>query len=136
MKLSTTLLALLAASVTSLAGCPAPKGSAPPPTHEPPTGGDPLLSADGHHFAATRTYKGECMPAGTRGGCYSVTLDADGTFSHMLLDAAVTGTYSIDGDAVTLTPSGAAEPSTMTLSADRLRLDDFVYQPPSDPTQQ
>ena len=33
--------------------------------------------------------------------------------------------------AVQLTPGGAAPPSTMTLSADRTKLDDYVYQPPT-----
>ena len=105
-------------------------------TTQTPPAGDPLLTADGHHFAASRTYQGECMPAGSRGGCYSVTLEPDGTFRHWLLDAAVTGTYSIDGDQVALTPNGGAEPSTMTLSADRTKLDDFVYQPASAQQQQ
>lgn len=120
------LLAAAVSSTIALAGCPAKKVAAPPTTGE--VAGDPLLTADGHHFAQTRFYKGECMPAGTRGGCYSVTLNPDGTYSHMLLDAAVTGTYSIDGDQVALTPNGGAEPSTMTLSADRLKLGDFVYE--------
>ena len=69
-------------------------------------------------------------PAGSRGGCYSVTLDPDGTYRHMMLDAAITGTYQIDGSTVAFKPNGEAQPTTMTLSADRTRLDDFVFQTP------
>lgn len=104
-------------------------GNQPPVTQS----GDPLLAADGKHFAADRTYKGECMPAGSRGGCYAVTLAADGSFRNMLLDAAITGTYEISGDTVTLTPAGEAPPSTMTLSADRTKLDDYTYEPVLEP---
>jgi hypothetical protein len=93
-------------------------------------GADPLLAADGKHFAADRTYQGECMPAGSRGGCYSVTLNADGSYRNWLLDAAMMGTYEIKGDQVMLTPNaGDAPERTMTLSADRTKLDDYVYQP-------
>ena len=118
--------AVLGSGLIAAAGCPVSSGK--PVVQQPPTGGDPLLTADGKHFAASRTYQGECMPAGSRGGCYSVTLDPDGTYRHMLLDAAMRGTYVIDGDQVTLTPDGDTDVQTMTLSADRLRLGDFVYE--------
>ena len=126
---------VLAASVAALAlsaGCVLTSTKAPPPptTVPPPPAADPMLTADGQHFAAARTYLGECAPAGSRGGCYSVTFAPDGSYSHVLLDAAITGTYVIAGAQVHFTPSGAAPAQTMTLSADRTKLDDFVYQPP------
>lgn len=123
---ATTLLAPLA-----LTGCPARAVTPPPaPVVHPPTT-DPMMAADGKHFAMTRLYKGQCV--GGRGGCYSVTLEPDGSFRNMLLDAAITGSYVIAGDEVQLTPNGGALPSTMTLSADRTRLDDFVYEPAVEP---
>ena len=118
------LAAALGAGIVGAAGCPGPSGK---PAVEQP-GGDPLLTADGKHFAASRTYQGECMPAGSRGGCYTITLHPDGTYSHMLLDAAMSGTYVIDGDQVTLTPDNDTDVQTMTLSPDRLRLGDYAYQ--------
>lgn len=120
--------ATLVAPLALTAGCPA-RAVTPPPTPVTPAG-DPMLTADGQHFATTRLYQGECV--GGRGGCYSVTLEPDGSFRNMLLDAAILGTYVIAGDQVQLTPNGAP-PSTMTLSADRTKLDDFVYQPAIEP---
>ncbi len=114
-----------------LAGCPAK--SAPPPVTPAPVDGAPSLTADGQRVAASTLYRGECMPAGSRGGCYEITLDPDGSYRHLLLDAEVGGTYVIAGDQVTLTPSGDMPPQTLTLSADRRKLDDFVYQPPTAP---
>ena len=104
-------------------------GNQPPVTQS----GDPLLAADGKHFAADRTYKGECMPAGSRGGCYSITLDPDGHYRNWLLDAAISGTYEIAGAEVRFTPEGDAPPSTMTLSADRTTLDDYRFEPAVEP---
>ncbi|MBP8808973.1 MAG: hypothetical protein KBG48_03375 [Kofleriaceae bacterium] len=111
---------------------------APPPTTGGPStpAGDPMLTPDGRWFAAERTYQGDCAPAGTRGGCYSITLRPDGSFRHMLLDAAVAGTYAIAGAQVTLTPGGDAAPETMTLSADRTKLGDYVLQPAEPPVGQ
>lgn len=127
MKLTSSLLALVVSSVALLTACPS-RGADPksPPTQPE---GDPLLTPDGRHFAASRTYQGECMPAQSRGGCYSFTLSPDGTYRQMLLDAAVTGTYVISGDQVSFTPDGDMPPSTMTLSSDRTKLDDYTYQP-------
>lgn len=124
---------LVAAASLSLAACIVHTngGPATPPPGDRPATPDPMLTTDGQHFAASRTYQGECAPAGSRGGCYSVSLEPDGSYRHMLLDAPITGTYVIAGDKVNFTPAGAAPPSTMTLSADRTRLDDYVYQPPT-----
>lgn len=122
-------MALLGSSLVFASACPGGGAVKPQPDvhqHGGGGGGDGVLTADGKHFAADRLYKGECV--GGRGGCYSITLRADGTYSHMLLDAAMLGTYVIDGDQVQLTPDGDAPPQTMTLSADRMKLDDFVYE--------
>lgn len=119
------VLSLSAAACIVHTGKPRPA----PGTTEP--AGDPVLTADGTHFAASRTYQGECAPAGSRGGCYSISLEPDGSYRQVLLDAAITGTYVVSGATVQLTPGGAAPPSTMTLSADRTKLDDYVYQPPT-----
>lgn len=131
MKLSSSLLALAVSSLALLTACPARSTTPEPPPTQP--GGDPLLTADGRHFAASRTYQGECMPAQSRGGCYSFTFAPDGTYRQMLLDAAVTGTYVISGDQVALTPDGDMPPATMTLSPDRTKLDDYAYQAPTAP---
>lgn len=92
---------------------------------------DPALTADGHHFATARHYQGACAPAGSRGGCYALDFQPDGSYRQWLLDAAMTGSYDIAGDKLTLTPSNPAAPATMTLSADKTKLDDYVYQPPT-----
>lgn len=126
------LHALFAAALSlSAAACIVHTGKPRPAPGPTQPAGDPVLSADGTHFAASRTYQGECAPAGSRGGCYSITLEADGSYRQVLLDAAITGTYAISGSTVSLTPGGAAPPSTMTLSPDRTKLDDYVYQPPT-----
>ncbi len=122
----------LAGALALGAGCPSRAVVPPPPVVQQPVG-DPDLTADGKHFALARKYQGECMPAQSRGGCYWISLEPDGTFRNMLLDAAITGTYEIKGDQVLLTPSGDAPPSAMTLSADKLKLGDFVYQPAVEP---
>jgi hypothetical protein len=127
---------LLGSFVTAIAllttGCIIDARKAPPPAPvTQPTPGDPMLTADGLHFAASRTYQGECAPAGSRGGCYSITLEPDGAYRQMLLDAAITGTYVITGSMVKFTPSGAAPPSELALSADRTKLGDYVYQLPT-----
>ncbi len=130
--MKTFLRSVLAAAATlSLAACIVHTKSPPPPPHGEQPVVDPMLTADGRHFAASRTYQGECAPAGSRGGCYSVDLQPDGSYRHMLLDAPITGTYVIAGDQVNFTPAGAAPPSSMTLSADRTKLDDYVYQAPT-----
>lgn len=124
--------AALAVATLASAGCPSRAVTpAPPPVVQQPTDGD--LTADGKHFAVSRVYKGECMPAGSRGGCYSITLEPDGHYRNWLLDAAISGTYEIAGAEVRFTPEGDAPPSTMTLSGDRSKLDDYTYEPAVEP---
>jgi hypothetical protein len=104
-------------------------GSSPPPaTTPPPPTGDVLLGPDGHHVARERVYEGDCMPAGTRGGCHTVTLRPDGTYRNFLFDAAMDGTYSIDGAIVSL-KGPDPDPITMTLSADGTKLDSLALKP-------
>ena len=101
-------------------------GSSPPPsTPPPPPAGDALLGPDGHHVAKERVYEGDCMPGGTRGGCHTVTLRPDGTYRNFLFDAAMDGTYSIDGTIVSL-KGPDPDPITMTLSADGTKLDSLI----------
>lgn len=69
------------------------------------------------------------MPAGTRGGCHTITFYPDGTYRNFLFDAAVTGTYAIAGSAVTLTASDPAMTQTLTLSADGAMLDTLALKP-------
>ncbi len=108
-----------------LAACgSSPPKAAPPP---PPSAGDGLLGPDGHHVATERVYEGDCMPAGTRGGCHTVTLRPDGTYRNFLFDAGMDGTYSIDGAVVSL--KGPDQPITMTLSADGTKLDSLALKP-------
>ena len=108
-----------------LAACgSSPPKAAPPP---PPPAGDGLLGPDGHHVANERVYEGDCMPAGTRGGCHTVTLRPDGTYRNFLFDAGMDGTYSIDGAVVSL--KGPDQPITMRLSADGTKLDSLALKP-------
>ena len=67
------------------------------------------------------------MPAGTRGGCHTVTLRPDGTYRNFLFDAGMDGTYSIDSSVVSL-KGPDREPITMTLSADGTKLDSLALK--------
>lgn len=68
------------------------------------------------------------MPAGGRGGCHTVTLRPDGTFRNFLFDAAMEGTYSIEGSSLAL-KGPDADPIVMTLSEDRTKLDSLALKP-------
>lgn len=60
-------------------------------------------------------FRGTCAPPGSRGGCYSLTLKADGTFRQVLLDAIQGGTYAIQGDKLVLTfPKGGPAEQALT----------------------
>jgi hypothetical protein len=114
-------------------GAPSAPATPPVTTPTPPaTGGG--LTADGRHFATERVYQGECAPAGSRGGCHTITLRPAGTYRNFLFDAAIDGTYEIRGDVVTLRGSDASMPAEqLTLSADRTRLGDLTLQPTPTP---
>lgn len=60
-----------------------------------------MLGPSGIHFATERVYMGDCAPAGSRGGCHSITFRPDGTYRNMLYDASIDGTYKVSGE-----PSG------------------------------
>ncbi len=88
------------------------------------------LSADGRFVAIERLYKGDCAPAGSRGGCHTITLMPDGTYRNFLYDAVITGAYEIKDGVVTLkaVADGVVD-QTLPLSADLSMLGEFVYQP-------
>ncbi|MBL8601662.1 MAG: hypothetical protein JNK72_07050 [Myxococcales bacterium] len=76
----------------------------------------PERTADRRHFAATLRYQGECMPAGSRGGCYLFEFEPNGDASHVLLDARLGGTYRLDGDTVIFESTAPdSTPSRLTL---------------------
>jgi hypothetical protein len=106
---------------------PAPQ---PQPDPQPqPQPADPVLSDDGHHVRVDRVYEGQCMPAGTRGGCHTITLKADGTYENFLFDAMIRGTYEIQDHVVTLSGQGTDTPEQLTLSDDFGMLGDLPYKP-------
>lgn len=129
------------ASVTclcaGLVGCtpppPGPRAPATTPTTTTPanpTQSEPATpEIRGGHFTVEHVYEGECMPAGTRGGCHRVTLRVDGTFQNFLFDAAVQGTYNIDGRTVTLIGNGMANTEQLELSADGKLLGKLPLKP-------
>ncbi len=57
-----------------------------------------------------------------------MTLRPDGTCRNLLFDAAIDGTYTIDGTTVTL-KGPDPETITMTLSADGKLLDQLALKP-------
>ena len=68
------------------------------------------------------------MPAGSRGGCHTVTLRPDGTYTNFLFDAAMNGTYTVEGTVVSLAGPDR-EPIKMTLSEDGAKLDALPLKP-------
>lgn len=102
-----------------------PTSTTTPPPAEPAA----YLSADGTHFAAERVYEGDCMPAGTRGGCHTITFRPDGSYRNFLFDAAMEGTYTIAGSTVNLAASDPAMNQALTLSADGTKLDTLTFKP-------
>lgn len=96
--------ATIPAPATSTAIPPSASAPATPPASSAGlpvvTATKPGLAVDGKHFAAEVMFEGECMPAGSRGGCYRFVFSPDGRARHLLLDAWDTGTYRIEGDAI------------------------------------
>jgi hypothetical protein len=123
--------------LVAVLGCGGPNTSTktsepmvPTPT-EPasPTQNDGTFTADGRHFAAERVYEGNCAPAGSRGGCYRLTLRPDGSMEYFMLDAAVTGTYEIAGDTLTFTPTDG-QAQQLAISADRTMVGELKLKTP------
>ena len=118
----TALLVLLVACGPKAA--PSTPGNSEPPSTTPASTSP--LSPDGTHVASERVYEGRCAPAGSRGGCLTITLRPDGTYRNFLYDAAIDGTYTIADHTLTLTgPSGT---ETMTFSPDYDKLDDLALK--------
>ncbi len=131
MPVPTRRILFAALAVMSSVGCPGQPAPARPQTAQPPPPSQPTgeLTLDGKHFATERVYQGECMPAGSRGGCHTLTLRPDGTFRNFLYDAAILGTYEIQGTEVALRGGDASMPiERLTLSADRTRLGDLQLE--------
>ncbi|MEO8703038.1 MAG: hypothetical protein ABI867_23535 [Kofleriaceae bacterium] len=122
--------------VLAVAGCSAPPANhrthtpAPTPTPDPTPAPTSDLTPDGKHFAAERVYEGDCAPKGSRGGCHTITLRADGTAKNFLFDAAINGTYEIVGGNVLLRGSDSSMPvETLPLSADHATLGSLALKP-------
>jgi hypothetical protein len=119
---------LRSALLVLLVAC-GPKATAPstPVNSDPSTPAQTSpLGPDGKHVAAERVYEGRCAPAGSRGGCVTITLRPDGTYRNFLYDAAIDGTYTIVDH--TLTLNGPSGNETMTFSADWEKLDDLALK--------
>ena len=95
----------------------------------PAAGFGGLLAADGTRVAAEVVFQGDCAPAGSRGGCHTITLRPDGSYRNFLYDAAIDGTYTITGAVVRLTGPDPALIEELTLSADGTHLGEMVRQP-------
>lgn len=98
---------------------------ADPPPPSTPAQTSPL-SADGTHFASERVYEGRCAPAGSRGGCVTITLRPDGTYRNFQYDMAIDGTYTISDHTLNMTGPDPSEP--MTFSPDYEKLDDLTLK--------
>ena len=123
--------------LVAVLGCSGPATStktsepmAPTPTEPaPPAQPDGAFTPDGKHFASERVYEGNCAPAGSRGGCYRLTLRPDGSMEYFMLDAAVTGTYVIEGDSLTFTPADG-QSQQLAISADRTMVGELKLKTP------
>jgi len=103
--------------IAGIAACSAAPDPTTTPVAPPVRAGD-VLGPDGTHVASERVYQGECSPPGSRGGCHTVTLRPDGTYRNFLFDAAIEGTYRIEGRTVTLRGPDPGASEQATLSAD------------------
>jgi len=117
----------------SLAACGG--GSSSSPSTDNTTTEDPepevasVLTEDGLHFAEDRVYEGQCAPPGSRGGCHTITLHADGTVDNMLFDAMITGTYEIQDHTLKITTTDGSGFEDMELSEDYSKLGELDLQP-------
>ncbi len=127
MKLASTLFVTLAACSSSAAPSsttpPTTEGGTAPITQAPTS----PFTADGKHFAAERVYEGNCAPAGSRGGCYTLTLRPDGTMGYFMLDAGMDGTYEIKDEVVIITATGG-RPQPFPLSSDHSKAGDLALK--------
>lgn len=99
----------------SPSGSTAPAASATVAPSAAPSGGadatGPLVWEAGR---ADAFFQGDCTPAGSRGGCYSLTLRKDGSFRQVLLDASQSGTYVVEGNVLVLSfAKGGPEPQRL-----------------------
>ena len=68
---------------------------------------------------------------GGRGGAYSIRLCPDGSYRYVLLDAAVQGTYTRDGDTLHLTqPDGTVSEMRFTNDERALDANEMTYRGP------
>lgn len=111
-------------------GSPGPTTPTEPATPAPTPGAD-YLSADGSRVSAERVYEGDCMPAGTRGGCHTITLRPDGSYRNFLFDAPVHGTYVIVGGIVKMTATAPEMTEELALSADGAMLGTLPLKVPA-----
>jgi hypothetical protein len=105
------MLLLCLAACGSSSGTPTTPST--PTTTPTPTESDSVLSADGTRVSTERVYEGDCMPAGSRGGCHTITLRPDGTYRNFLFDAAMS---------VKMTASDPGMVEELPLSADGSKL--------------
>jgi FlaG/FlaF family flagellin (archaellin) len=108
-----------------------PKATTPStPVADPPAPSTPVqtspLSTDGTHFASERVYEGRCAPAGSRGGCVTITLRPDGTYRDVQYGMAIDGTYTIDDHTLNMTGPDMGE--QMTFSPDFEQLGDLTLK--------
>jgi hypothetical protein len=65
------------------------------------------------------SYKGGCAPAGSREGCYVLTVEPSGKANLLLHDAGVAGSLKKNGSTWIFTPDGKARPVTFTVKDQR-----------------
>jgi hypothetical protein len=96
-------------------GCSAPPGvqSAPTPGPTRTAAVDAGIAAG--PFAERRVYRGPCFRAR---GCYSLTVERDGSAVFMLVDAPMRGRASRDGHSLRFVPDGPGRGETFTTSDD------------------
>lgn len=123
---------LFALSIAFVAACGGGSSSSPTTdnttTTDPEPQTDSPLTEDGLHFAADRVYEGQCAPPGSRGGCHTITLHADGTVDNFLFDAMVTGTYEIQDHTLKITTADGTGFEDMELSEDYAMLGDLALK--------